>query len=212
MLRLILQIDKYCDLTRDDLIVGRPDGGERRDEEVACVRCIVVLGNFGKSRGAADECDRVGKNDECDRQMNDQELRGGDHERCDDEHGVLLVLDDGGETVRDDDMLLRLECDCELERDGDGWMLLLGVGGRAILVLGRDLGVGDRGSLLEHELLDLDHVLLENLTAACSLNLTAAKCGSCRVYLSATARYYLSASSRCYLSASARCYLSAVER
>jgi hypothetical protein len=72
--KLVLQIDKYCDLTRDDLIVGRPDGGERRDEEAVRVRSIVVLGNFGKEARRGDECDRVGKNDECDRQMSGSAL------------------------------------------------------------------------------------------------------------------------------------------
>jgi hypothetical protein len=110
-------------------------------------------------------------------------LRGGDHG---DEHGVLLVLDDGGETVRDDAMLLRLERARELERDSGGGILLLDVGGRAILALGRDLDLGDRGSLLEHELVDRDgEVSCMNLTAACSLNLTAAAACSSRATMKA---------------------------
>ncbi len=58
-----------------------------------------------------------------------------------------------------------LEPDCgggvQLARDDEGWMLLLDVGGRALLELGHDLDLGGDATRLEHELLDCDHVLLE---------------------------------------------------
>ena len=46
--KLMLQINRYCESSHGYLIVGRPDGGERRGQEAARVRCVVVLGNFGK--------------------------------------------------------------------------------------------------------------------------------------------------------------------